>query len=201
VLKAQTARIGLPLLGRGAWTTNLKGCAMSKLGMALRACLCAVGLTIAITASSASATSTVTVVPKGLPPIPPATITGLKISPSAFFAAPSGATISKVGKKAKKTYGATISYSDSQPATTTFVIGTSAVCKRPPKATGKSARCTPVKETLDTFTNASKAGVNKLHFSGRIKGKELAKGSYTLEAIQTTASGRQLIAIVFKIKG
>ncbi len=144
---------------------------------------------------------TVAVVPKGLPPIPPAGITGLKISPSAFFAAPSGATISKAGNKAKKTYGATISYSDSQSATTTLVIGTAAVCKKPPKATGKSARCIPIKKTLGTFTHVSKAGGNKLHFSGRIKGEKLAKGSYTLEAIQTTANGRQLIAIGFKIKG
>jgi len=144
---------------------------------------------------------TVAIVPKGLPPIPPAGITGLKISPSSFFAAPSGATISKASNKAKKAYGAAIGYSDSQAATTTLVIGTAAVCKKPPKATGKSARCIPIKKTLGTFTHVSKAGVNKLHFSGRIKGKKLAKGNYTLEAIQTTANGRQLIAIGFKIKG
>src|SRR3984957_1616422 len=144
---------------------------------------------------------TVAIVPKGLPPIPPAGITGLKISPSSFFAAPSGATISKASNKAKKAYGAAIGYSDSQAATTTLVIGTAAVCKKPPKATGKSARCIPIKKTLGTFTHVSKAGVNKLHFSGRIKGKKLAKGNYTLEAIQTTANGRQLIAIGFEIKG
>ena len=56
------------------------------------------------------------------PPAPPAakpvagTITGLTVAPNSFYAASSGATISKASKKAKKTYGANVTYKDSQAA-------------------------------------------------------------------------------------
>ncbi|HEY3970719.1 MAG TPA: hypothetical protein VGL79_04915, partial [Solirubrobacteraceae bacterium] len=61
------------------------------------------------------------------PPPPPAKavlgiLAHLQISPSSFFAAPSGATTSKASKKTKKTYGTSVSYSDSQAATTTFTV-------------------------------------------------------------------------------
>ena len=72
-------------------------------------------------------------------------ISGLTISPSAFFAAPSGATISA----AKRKYGATVSYRDSQAATTTFTVlrvssgrrqGKS--CRRPSRSNQHGKRCT-----------------------------------------------------------
>lgn len=46
-----------------------------------------------------------------------------------------------------------------------------------------------------------KAGPNKLHFSGRLKGRKLAKGNYTLEALQSNGGGRELVALDFAIKG
>ena len=223
---------------------------MSRSQTALRACLCAVGLTVAMAVSSASAASAATLYVNGgvstsgdclstanpcktingagsgtsdgtivtgisgKPTVEigasgPSTttfsvtplqtqLTALRISPDSFFAAPSGATISKTGTK--RVYGTTISYRESQPTTTTFVIGTPAVCKKPPKAAAL-ARCIPIKKTLGTFAYPSKAGVNKLHFSGRLKGKKLAKGSYTLEALQGSSASRELVTVGFKIKG
>lgn len=136
--------------------------------------------------------------PFGYPAV--AKLSALKISPDSFFAAPSGATIAKASKKAKKAYGATISYREPQPTMTTFVVGTPAVCQKPPKA-AEPARCIPIKKTLGTFVYASKAGPNTLHFSGRIKGRKLAKGRYTLEALQSSGGLRELVALDFAIKG
>ena len=133
-------------------------------------------------------------------------ITNLSIAPSAFFAAPSGATISKK-KKAKKTFGATISYKDSQVATTTFTVlsetsgrtqGKS--CKKPSKANKHGKHCT-IYRTVGSFTHTDTAGANKFHFSGRLKGKRLAKGSYRLQAFpHNTAGSGKSVSTEFKIK-
>jgi hypothetical protein len=132
----------------------------------------------------------------------------LTISPSSFLAAPSGATISKTGKKAKKAYGASIGYTNSRVATTTFTVlrlssgrtqGKS--CKKPSKADKHGKRCT-IYTALGSFTHTDTAGANKLHFSGRLKGKKLAKGSYKLQAVPHNAAGNGVaVSKEFKIKG
>jgi hypothetical protein len=142
------------------------------------------------------------------PPLPrpePGSITGFAISPNAFFAAPSGATISK--KKAKKKYGATVSYKDSQAATTTFTVlkpssgrtqGKS--CRKPSKANKHGKRCT-LYTVIGSFTHTDTAGANKLHFSGRLKGRKLAKGSYRLQAVAHNAAGNgRAVSKEFKIR-
>jgi hypothetical protein len=122
-------------------------------------------------------------------------ITALTITPNAFFAAPSGATISKTKGKTKKKYGATISYRDSQAATTTFTVlrevsgrkqGRS--CKKPGKSNRHGKRCT-ILTVIGSFTHADKAGANSLHFSGRLKGRKLVKGAYKLRAVPHNAAG------------
>lgn len=147
------------------------------------------------------------------PPAPPAakpvagTITGLTIAPNSFYAASSGATISKARKKAKKTYGASVTYKDSQVATTTFtVLGETSgrtqgkACKKPSKSNKHGKRCT-IYTALGSFAHTDIAGANELHFSGRLKGKKLAKGSYRLQAVARNAAGNGLAAsATFKIK-
>jgi hypothetical protein len=133
-------------------------------------------------------------------------ITALTISPNAFSAAPKGATISRA-KKAKKKYGAKISYRDSQAGTTTFTVlmpvtgrtqGRS--CRKPSKANRHGRRCTLYK-ALGTFTHADVAGLNSLHFSGRLRGKKLAKGSYSLQAVPHDAAGNgAAVSVKFTIK-
>ncbi len=119
-------------------------------------------------------------------------ISGLTISPSAFYAAPSGATITS----AKRKYGATVSYRDSQAATTTFTVlrvssgrrqGKS--CRRPSRSNQHGKRCTLL-TALGSFTHTDTAGTAvKLHFSGRLKGKRLAHGAYRLQAVAHNAAG------------
>jgi len=135
-----------------------------------------------------------------------AVLSALTISPSSFSAAPSGATISRA-KKPKKKYGAKITYRDSQAATTTFTVyreeagrkqGRS--CKKPGKANKHGKRCTILKP-IGSFSHADSAGANSLHFSGRIKGKKLAKSSYRLQAVAANAAGKSATASAsFKIK-
>ncbi len=118
-------------------------------------------------------------------------ITGLTISPDAFYAAPSGATISK----AKRKYGATVSYHDSQVATTTFTVlavssgrrqGKS--CKKPSKANVHGKRCT-ILTARGSFVHVDDVGANSLRFSGRLHGKKLTPGAYRLQAVAHDAAG------------
>jgi hypothetical protein len=131
-------------------------------------------------------------------------ITNLSISPNAFFAAPSGATISKAKKKK---YGATVSYKDSQVATTTFTVlkpssgrTQGKACKKPSKANKHGKHCT-IYTAIGSFTHTDTAGANKLHFSGRLKGGKLGKGSYRLQAVAHNAAGNgKAVSKQFKIK-
>jgi hypothetical protein len=136
-------------------------------------------------------------------------ITSLTISPSSFLAAPSGATISKAKKKAKKkVYGANVTYRDSQAATTTFTVlrpstgrTQGKACKKPSRANKRGKRCT-ILTAIGSFTHTDAAGANKLHFSGRLKGKKLANGSYKLQAVPHNAAGNgAAVSREFKIKG
>jgi hypothetical protein len=121
-------------------------------------------------------------------------LSALSISPSAFFAAPSGATTSAVAASKKK-YGAKVSYRDSQAATTTFTVlletsgrkqGKS--CKKPSGRNKHGKRCTLLVK-VGSFTHTDTAGANSLHFSGRIKGEKLPAGTYELQAVAHDAAG------------
>jgi len=118
-------------------------------------------------------------------------ISGLSIAPSAFSAAPAGATLSK----AKKKYGAQISYRDSQVASTTFTVWRQSTgrkqgksCRRPSSANRHGKRCL-ILTAAGTFAHADTAGANSLHFSGRLNSRRLATGSYTLTARAHDAAG------------
>jgi hypothetical protein len=101
----------------------------------------------------------------------------------------------------------TISYRDSQIATTTFTVlreeagrkqGKS--CKKPSKSNKHGKRCTLYK-AVGTFSHADLAGANSLHFSGRLNGRKLAKGTYRLQAVASDAAGNGPPASTsFKIK-
>ncbi|HXD54127.1 MAG TPA: hypothetical protein VN618_05185 [Solirubrobacteraceae bacterium] len=134
----------------------------------------------------------------------PGTITGLALSPSSFFAAPKGATVSA----AKRRYGTKISWRDTQAGTTTFTVlipvagrrqGHS--CKKPSKANKHGRKCTFLR-ALGEFTHSDVAGADSLHFSGRLHGRKLARGSYSLRAVPHDAAGNGKGATrAFTIKG
>jgi hypothetical protein len=109
-------------------------------------------------------------------------VAGLNASPSAFAAANKGASI------ARKT-GTTISYRDSQAATTTFTV-----LKRQPGVKNKRGGCvTPTKGkrgkrctryvSVGSFTHSDAAGHNSFHFTGRVSGRKLKPGSYKLQVL------------------
>lgn len=117
-------------------------------------------------------------------------ISALSISPSTFAAAPSGATAS-----ARKKYGAKVSWRDSQAATTTFTVlapGAGRIqghsCKKPSSKNRHGRRCT-LYRALGTFTHADRAGADSLHFSGRLHGRRLPRGSYRLQAVARDLAG------------
>jgi hypothetical protein len=145
------------------------------------------------TSVGADQTFTTAAPPPPLPPPPPhpPALSGLAVSPSRLHAEHgSGASLSI-------RRGATISYSDSQAAVTTFTVqrsssgyrsGRSCVAKRPthPRHPKRCVRWTPVK---GSFTHADTGGAVRLHFTGRLNRKPLAPGSYRLLAVPRSAAG------------
>jgi hypothetical protein len=133
--------------------------------------------------SQASAAFTVVV------PVP--VISGLSLSPTHFAAASHGVTIAKK-KKHKPPIGTTISYSDSQAATTSFSVlkrlegyekaGTCVATK--PKGHKKPKRCTFYK-AIGSFAHMDTAGQNQFRFTGYLLGHKLAADAYRLEAVPT----------------
>ncbi len=139
------------------------------------------------------------------PVLPAPAITGLRVLPSPLLAAPSGPTIAR-----KQKPGATISYRDSQVATTSFTVLRSAAgvrsgrrCIAPPRHKPKHRkfkRCTRL-VSVGGFAHVDAAGANNLRFSGRVHGRKLPPGGYTLTA--TPAVGRRVgrtVSTRFQIK-
>jgi hypothetical protein len=131
--------------------------------------------------------------PPGPAPAKPAlgVISGLSLSPSSFAAAPSGATISS----AKAKYGTLVSYRDSQAATAVFTVlrvstgrKQAGSCHKPSKANRKGRPCTLL-VALASVSHSDAAGAEHFHFSGRLKGKKLAKGAYRLQAVPRNSAG------------
>jgi 6-phosphogluconolactonase (cycloisomerase 2 family) len=115
---------------------------------------------------------------------PPPALTNLTITPSAFFAAAFGPSITSVG------YGATVSYRDSRAATTTLTVlqaqpgvKSRGKCVAPPRRPSKHklTHCTRT-VGLGHFTHSDVAGVNRFRFTGSVGGRALKPGRYTLGA-------------------
>jgi hypothetical protein len=112
-------------------------------------------------------------------------LSALKLSPSRLRAE-RGHGVSINVTHARR--GATLSYSDSEAAATTFTVqrrgrgfkvGHSCVAKPPRHHRGLLARCTRY-VSVGTFTHADAGGVVRLHFTGRVNGRPLAPGRYRL---------------------
>ena len=135
-------------------------------------------------------------------------LNALTLSPDAFLPAPSGPTASATAaNKKKKKYGTTISYRDSQVATTTFTVLRESAgrrqgksCKKPSTKNKHGKRCTLLTK-VGSFTHLDKAAANSLHFSGRVNGKRLPPGTYELQAVAHDAAGNSAtVEKGFKIK-
>jgi streptogramin lyase len=139
------------------------------------------------------------------PPPPPVvktlSVSSLKLSPTKFRAASSGASITKKAKT-----GTTVSYRLSLAATIRFTVErpqpgrkSGKKCVKP-KRGKKGKRCTRYVVLKGRFQHVGKAGANKFHFSGRVGGKKLRPGSYRLVAVATAgATKSKLKRANFKI--
>jgi hypothetical protein len=132
-----------------------------------------------------------TVVPKVAP-----TLGTLTMHPSTLL--PDLGHGASTARKKKRHRGATISYSDSQTAVTTFTVlsprkgfrvGHRCQAKRPHGHKGKLRRCTRF-VNAGSFTRTDLAGTNHFHFTGRAKNKPLPVGRYQLQAVARNTAGQ-----------
>jgi hypothetical protein len=100
------------------------------------------------------------------------------------FRTPAAPKLSGVRVKRSKSGGFSVSYTDSEAGTVTFTVLSHK---------GKKVR---------SFTHSGKAGHHKLSFSGKVRGKPLAPGSYKLRAVARNAFGAAGRPVVkgFKVK-
>ncbi len=129
----------------------------------------------------------------------------LALKPTSFAAQAHGASIARAAAQ-----GTTLSYTDTQAATTAFVVQRpasgirvgSGSCTAPPRHRPKHAKPCTRYIAVGGFTHADAAGANGFHFSGRIGGRKLGKGSYRLTATPSAGglTGATLTAS-FKIVG
>ena len=123
-----------------------------------------------------------------IPELP--TVSSLELTPSAFRAARSGASIGRAAA------GAELSYRVSLPSITGFsvdrVISGSKQANRcvPYTPTVKRAqRCTRFVPVAGGFTHSDTVGANRFRFTGRLGGHALPPGSYRLDARPRNAIG------------
>jgi hypothetical protein len=154
---------------------------------------------VATATVAVSAPSTVTTTPTVTAPTPPAPVAPQDSQPvlsrRTFAAAGSGPSAATAAVKGAK--GTIITYTDSEAATTIFMVRQPASgvrshgkCIKPPKhrkARGK--RCTFYK-IVGSFRHADTAGPNRLRFTGRINRHKLTPGHYQLLSTPRNSSGQ-----------
>jgi hypothetical protein len=127
--------------------------------------------------------------PVSIPAIRAPVISRLKIKPTRIVAAATGSSIATT-RKARSATGATVSYTDTQAATTRFAVfrlasgvkqGKRCVKPQARKPSKPKPACTRYL-LLGNFTHTDVAGRNSFHFTGRVGGHKLVVGSYRLTA-------------------
>ena len=157
------------------------------------------------TTAGGFATFTTAIAPPPAPTQAVDVIANLKITPSTITAARKGPTVTAARRSRP---GAIVSYTDTQPARTTFTVQRpergrvhGGKCLRPSRRNRNGKRCTRYLG-IGSFTHTDTAGANKLRFTGRIRGRRLAVGSYRLRAVPQNAAGLGPAAVVlFRVKG
>jgi hypothetical protein len=124
------------------------------------------------------------------PPGPKAPkISGLELSPSTFVAASHGAAVTSVRT------GATVSYSDTVAASSTFTIERrttgrlkAGACVKATKRNRSRKHCVRLVKR-GHFSHGDRAGSNWFHFTGRVAGRKLTPGRYLLVAVARNSAG------------
>ena len=121
--------------------------------------------------------------------------TKLKLRPSSFLALSKGQSIVATG-------GSQVSYLLTEPAAVEFraeqarrgrKVGGKCVAERSSNRT--KPRCTFYKTLRGSFTQQAAAGPNGFRFSGRLRGRKLAPGSYRLAGTPTDGAGNKGVAV------
>ncbi len=141
--------------------------------------------------------------------VPRPVVGQLSLSPNAFKAAASGPSTQSASRRSKR--GTVVSYTLDQSATVRFTIegqlpgrkagrGKHLRCIAPTKDNQNAPRCTRTVTLHASFTVIGKAGANTFRFTGRLAGRTLLLGGYTLIATPTAAglSGNPA-AVAFRI--
>ncbi|MEA2364736.1 MAG: uncharacterized protein QOI32_248 [Thermoleophilaceae bacterium] len=130
-------------------------------------------------------------------------LTDLGLSPMAFAAARRGPAILRRGRS-----GAALSFRLSRPASVRFAVDPiRASPDRAPHAwrSGRAAggRLRTLRGTGGRFAVRGRRGVNRLRFTGRVRGRALAGGDYVLTAVATDRARRSSApaAVRFRIGG
>jgi hypothetical protein len=97
--------------------------------------------------------------------------------------------------------GARVRYALSEPATTTFTVERKTVgrrsgrrCVKATRRNRKARRCTLYVVQRGNFTHQGAAGANSFKFTGRLRNRKLAVGSYRLVAVAADAAGNKSAA-------
>lgn len=143
--------------------------------------------------------------PPPTPAQPAPAISKLKLRPSKFRAAKSGASVAR--KRSRAPIGTTVSYTLSSDATVAFTVERARKGRRrkgkcvKQRARLSGKRCTRYVKVRGGFSVAGRSGANKFRFTGRISDRKLTRGTYRLVA-RPSAAGKQGTAIRarFKIK-
>ncbi len=124
---------------------------------------------------------------------PPATVlTGLSLAPSTFTAATKGPTVTRTGRA-----GTALRFRLSRPAAVEFRV-TSSRLPGPPTHRTLSVGQAPaahwgrvplVQREVGRFSVRGHRGLNRLRFSGRLRGRALPSGSYRLTALAIGRDG------------
>ena len=115
-----------------------------------------------------------------------------------FAAAPRGGAI-LAARRAP--VGGTVRYTLSEAATTTFTVERATSgrrvgrrCVKPTRSNRSRRKCTRYVRLRGSFTHQGAAAVNTFKFSGRLRNRKLAAGSYRLVAVAADAAGNKSAA-------
>jgi hypothetical protein len=143
--------------------------------------------------------------PPAGPPASAVSLTGLGLSPSTFKAAASGPAVSRKGRA-----GSSLTFRLSRPAKVEFrvtstrlpgpLLPTPSAATRP--AVKRLGRIPPIHREVGRFSIRARKGLNRLRFSGRLRGRSLAAGSYrlTAHAIDRTGLASAPASTSFRIR-
>ena len=151
---------------------------------------------------TASATVGVTVTPaspSGGPGATAARLSLLKVSPRKFRAARTGPSALAL----RTATGARVTFALDQAASVRFKVAkrlkgrrSGKRCVKPTKRNRRAKACTRTVAVKGSFSRAGTAGANAFRFTGRMRGRKLARGGYVLRA--TPASGKT-VSVAFQI--